>query len=62
MAYAWAISADRIEIAQEEETQHALLIPWGQFAHEIGLIAGIEAVKIRQKTIEHTPQTKIPSF
>jgi hypothetical protein len=62
MTYAWAISTDRIEMAQKEETQHALLIPWGQFAQEIGLIAGIEAVKIKQKTVEHTPQTKVLEF
>jgi hypothetical protein len=49
-------------MAQEEETQHALLIAWGQFAQEIGLIAGIEAVKIKQKTVEHTPQTKVLEF
>jgi hypothetical protein len=51
-----------MEMAQEQETQHALLIPWGQFAQEIGLIAGIEAVKMRQKTVEHTPQTKVLEF
>jgi hypothetical protein len=62
MTYAWAISADRIEMAQEEETQHALLIPWGQFAQEIGLVAGIEAVKIKQKAVEHTPQAKVLEF
>jgi hypothetical protein len=62
MAYAWAISADRIEMAQVQETQHALLIPWGQFAQEIGLIAAIEAVKLKQKTYEHTPQTKVLEF
>jgi len=49
-------------MAQEEETQHALLIPWGQFAHEIGLIAGLEAVQLKQKTVEHTPQTKVLEF
>lgn len=61
MAYAWTISTDRIEMAQEE-TQHALLIPWGQFAQEIGLLAGIEAVNIKQKTVEHRPQTKVLEF
>ncbi|MDO8970876.1 MAG: hypothetical protein Q7U74_09325, partial [Saprospiraceae bacterium] len=49
-------------MAHEEETQHALLIPWGQFAQGIGLIAGIETVKIKQKTVEHTPQTKVLEF
>jgi hypothetical protein len=49
-------------MAQVEETQHALLIPWGQFAQEIGLIAGIEAVQLKQKTVEHTPQAKVLEF
>jgi hypothetical protein len=49
-------------MAQEQETQHALLIPWGQFAQEIGLIAGIEAVKLKQKAYEHTPQAKVLEF
>jgi hypothetical protein len=49
-------------MAQAQETQHALLIPWGQFAQEIGLIAGIEAVKLKQKAYEHTPQAKVLEF
>lgn len=49
-------------MAQVEETQHALLIPWGQFAQEIGLVAGIEAVNLKQKTVEHAPQTKVLEF
>jgi len=43
----------------EQETQHALLVVWGKFAQEIGLIAGIEAVKIGQKNYEHPPQAKV---
>ena len=49
-------------MAQKQETQHALLIPWGQFAQEIGLISGIEAVKLNQKVYEHTPQAKVTEF
>lgn len=49
-------------MAQEEETQHALLIAWGRFAQEIGLIAAIEAVELSQKVYEHTPQTKVLEF
>jgi len=49
-------------MAQEQETQHALLIPWGHFAREIGLLSGIEAVKINQKVYEHTPQAKVMEF
>jgi hypothetical protein len=51
-----------MEMAQEQETQHALLIPWGHFAQEIGLIAGLEAVKLSQKVYEHTPQAKVLEF
>lgn len=49
-------------MAQEEETQHALLIPWGHFAREMDLISGIEAVKLNQKVYEHTPQGKLIEF
>src|SRR3989304_7169929 len=51
-----------MDMAQKQETQHALLIPWGQFAQEIGLISGIEAVKLNQKVYEHTPQAKVTEF
>lgn len=51
-----------MEMAQTQETQHALLIPWGQFAQEIGLLSGIEAVKFSQKVYEHTPQAKVTEF
>ncbi len=49
-------------MAQEQDTQHALLIPWGHFARETGLISGIEAVKLNQKVYEHTPQAKVLEF
>ena len=49
-------------MAQEQETQHALLVPWGHFAREIGLLSGIEAVKLSQKVYEHTPQAKVLEF
>jgi hypothetical protein len=51
-----------MDMAQEQETQHALLVPWGQFAREIGLLSGIEAIKLRQKVYEHTPQAKVIEF
>ena len=49
-------------MAQKQNTQHALLIPWGHFAQGIGLISGIEAVKLNQKVYEHTPQAKVIEF
>ena len=51
-----------MDMAQKQDTQHALLVPWGHFAREIGLLSGIEAVKINQKVYEHTPQAKVIEF
>jgi hypothetical protein len=52
-----------MDMAQkQQDTQHALQIPWGHFAQEIGLITGIEAVKLNQKVYEHTPQAKVIEF
>ena len=45
-----------------EQTQHAFLVAWGQFAQEKGLVKKIEAVKLRQKTYYHSPQTKVLEF
>ena len=49
-------------MAQKQDTQHALLVPWGHFAREISLLSGIKAVKISQKVYEHTPQAKVLEF
>ncbi len=49
-------------MAQKQDTQHALLIPWGHFAQEIGLISGINAVKLNQKVYQHTSQEKVLEF
>jgi hypothetical protein len=46
----------------EQDTQHALLVPWGHFAREIGLLSGIEAINLSQKVYEHTPQAKVLEF
>jgi hypothetical protein len=40
-------------------TAHAMLVPWGVFARQIGLVAGLEQVPIPQRTREHAPQTKL---
>jgi hypothetical protein len=50
------------EKKQVQETQHAFLVAWGQYAKEIGLIDKLEAVKLRQKTYQHTPQGKVLEF
>jgi hypothetical protein len=49
-------------ITQEQETQHALLIFWGHFVQEIGLISGLKAVKLSQGVYEHTSQGKVLEF
>ncbi len=49
-------------MAQAQETQHALLVPWGHFAREIGLLSGLEAIKLNQKVYEHSPQAKVIEF
>jgi hypothetical protein len=47
------------ELAQGMLTQHALMVAWGEFAHEIGLIPKILRVPIPQKSVVHTPQAKV---
>jgi hypothetical protein len=51
-----------MDMAHEQETQHALLVPWGQFAREIGLLSGMEAIQLNQKVYEHTPQANVIEF
>jgi len=46
----------------ETLTHHAMLVAWGQFAQRIGLIREIEAIALHQKTVEHSPQTKVLEF
>lgn len=43
-------------------TQHALMIPCGEFAYEIGLIPKILSVPIHQKSILHMPLAKVLTF
>jgi hypothetical protein len=43
-------------------TQHAMLVLWGAYAQQIGLIQALEQVELSQKTREHRPQTKIIEF
>jgi len=40
-------------------TDHALLILWGEFARQIGLLDGLMGVPLAQKTVAHAPQTKL---
>ncbi len=50
------------ELPQGLLTQHALLVAWGEFADEIGLIEKLNRVSIPQKSVVHTPQAKLLGF
>jgi len=50
------------ELPQGMLTQHALMVAWGEFAHEIGLIPKLLRVPIPQKSVVHTPQAKVLTF
>jgi len=43
-------------------TQHALLVAWGEYAQEIGLIDQLLQVAIPQKSVVHTPPAKLLAF
>jgi hypothetical protein len=43
-------------------TQHAMLVLWGAYAKQIGLVQALDQVELSQKTREHRPQTKIIEF
>jgi hypothetical protein len=45
-----------------QRTQHAFLVAWGWFAQEAGLIDKIQAVVLKQKTYQHSPQSKVMEF
>ena len=40
-------------------TEHALLVPFGHFAQQIGLLQALERVPFKMKTIDHTPGDKL---
>lgn len=54
------------EIVQEQptvtRTAHAMLMPWGLFARQIGLVQALEKVPIPQRARKHSPQTKLIEF
>lgn len=43
-------------------TQHAMLVVWGLYAQQIGLVEALQQVKLGQKRRTHTPQTKVVEF
>ena len=48
--------------SDERLTQHALMVGWGEFAHEIGLIDKLSNIPIPQKSVVHTPCAKVLTF
>jgi hypothetical protein len=43
-------------------THHAMLVPWGLYAQQIGLVERIQTVPIAQQTRAHSPQSKLLEF
>lgn len=43
-------------------TQHAMLVAWGLYAQEIGLVEQLSQVDLHQKTREYRPQSKVLEF
>ena len=53
---------DLTDAGRAELTSHAMLVPWGLFAQQIGLAKGLWDVPIGQRTRDHTPQDKLIEF
>lgn len=43
-------------------TQHAMLVVWGLYARQIGLVQAVDRVKLKQKQRQHRAQTKVLEF
>lgn len=43
-------------------TQHAMLVAWGLYARQLGLVEALEQVALKQKRYKHRPQTKVLEF
>ena len=48
--------------AVTQETDHAMLVVWGQLAHCMGIPQAFAEVPMSQKTVLHTPQSKVLEF
>ena len=44
------------------ETNHAMLVVWGQYAHCLGIPKAFADVSSSQKTVDHSPQSKVLEF
>ena len=51
---AWNVAAPCLRY-----TDHAMLVVWGQFARQFGLISALMEVPLAQKTVQRAPQTKL---
>jgi hypothetical protein len=49
-------------LAVSQPTEHAMLMAWGQFAQEIGLLPYLAQVPIPQKTVTHSPAAKLATL
>jgi hypothetical protein len=65
----WDVARDAVErvrqareSGRELDTEHALLVAWGLFAQQMGLLKGLEDVPVNMGTGVYTPQTKIIEF
>ncbi len=45
-----------------QETDHAMLVVWGQYAHCLGIPQKFAQVTMSQKTVDHSPQSKVLEF
>jgi hypothetical protein len=54
--------SETADSSQEKLTSHAILVAWGLYAQEIGLVENLMQVPISQRSREHTPQTKVLEF
>jgi len=56
-----AVDTDARDVAAPclRYTDHAMLIVWGQFARQFGLISALMEVPLAQKTVQRAPQTKL---
>jgi hypothetical protein len=48
--------------ADAHETDHAMLVVWGQFANCLGIPKAFADVPMSQKTVTYTPQSKVLEF
>jgi hypothetical protein len=48
--------------ASDGLTQHAMLVAWGLYARQLGLVEALDQVAIKQKVRTHRPQTKVLEF